>query len=185
MWFSVLTATMVERPGEREHAVAADPAECRLHAHNAAPSRRSAAEAIMPVARTWSPAEHRAGTPRSPARCECEARPRPRPPRAAVQAARPGSPAAAAFINFHMANPQSHAAFAREMGYATTNREGLSLRSQELQHELVSARPCWPRWRPSTALGLKRTGRQRWSAGTTGSRADPGVAGQTEPVMTV
>ncbi len=46
--------------------------------------------------------------------------------------------AAAAFIDFYMAHPQSHAAFAREMGYATTSREGLALLSPGEQHELVS-----------------------------------------------
>ena len=47
--------------------------------------------------------------------------------------------AGATFINFYMANPQNHAAFAREMGYATTNRESLSLLSPDLQHKLVSS----------------------------------------------
>jgi len=51
----------------------------------------------------------------------------------------PHSNAAVAFINFYMANPQNHAACAREMGYATTNREGLTLISPELKHEIVSS----------------------------------------------
>ncbi len=47
--------------------------------------------------------------------------------------------AAAAFINFYMANPQNHADFARDMGYATTNRDGLALLGPDQQHELVSS----------------------------------------------
>jgi mannopine transport system substrate-binding protein len=46
--------------------------------------------------------------------------------------------AARAFINFYMANPEAHAAFAREMGYATSNKESLSLLSEEVKKDLVS-----------------------------------------------
>ena len=47
--------------------------------------------------------------------------------------------AATAFINFYMANPQNHAGFAREMGYATTSRDGLALLGPGEKHELVSS----------------------------------------------
>ncbi len=57
----------------------------------------------------------------------------------AVLKGAPHPNAAAAFIDFYLANPQSHAAFARDMGYATTNREGLSLLDPEQKHELVSS----------------------------------------------
>ena len=57
----------------------------------------------------------------------------------AVLKGAPHPRAALAFLDFYMTNPQSHAAFAREMGYATTNRESLSLLSPDLQHELVSS----------------------------------------------
>ncbi len=46
--------------------------------------------------------------------------------------------AARAFLDFYMGNPEAHAGFAREMGYATTNRAGLALLSQTEKHELVS-----------------------------------------------
>lgn len=47
--------------------------------------------------------------------------------------------AARAFIDFYMRNPQNHAAFAREMGYATTNRAAQQLMSDEERRELVPA----------------------------------------------
>lgn len=50
----------------------------------------------------------------------------------------PHPKAAMAFIDFYMANPEAHAAFAREMGYATTNKAGLALLGPGEKHELVS-----------------------------------------------
>jgi mannopine transport system substrate-binding protein len=47
--------------------------------------------------------------------------------------------AARAFLDFYMSNPEAHAGFGREMGYATTNRAGLALLSEEEKHELVSS----------------------------------------------
>ena len=51
----------------------------------------------------------------------------------------PHPKAAMAFLDFYMANPQAHAAFAQEMGYATTNKAGLALLGPAEQHELVSS----------------------------------------------
>ena len=51
----------------------------------------------------------------------------------------PHPKAAAAFIDFYMNNPTNHAAFAREIGYATTNKDGLALLSAAEKHELVSS----------------------------------------------
>lgn len=50
----------------------------------------------------------------------------------------PHPKAAKAFLDFYMTNPDSHAAFAREMGYATTNKAGLEQLGPSEQHELVS-----------------------------------------------
>ncbi|MBV9785367.1 MAG: ABC transporter substrate-binding protein [Acidisphaera sp.] len=47
--------------------------------------------------------------------------------------------AARAFINFYMTNPENHVAFARAMGYATTNRASLALLDAAERHELVSS----------------------------------------------
>ena len=57
----------------------------------------------------------------------------------AVLKGAPHPKAAVAFIDFYMGNPQAHAAFAREMGYATTNRAGLALLNPAEQRELVSS----------------------------------------------
>ena len=46
--------------------------------------------------------------------------------------------AAMAFLNFYMDHPEAHAAFSREMGYATTNEAGLGLLDAAEQRELVS-----------------------------------------------
>ncbi len=46
--------------------------------------------------------------------------------------------AARAFIDFYMANPESHARFAREIGYATPNKAGMALLSPEEKKELVA-----------------------------------------------
>ncbi|MBV9785364.1 MAG: ABC transporter substrate-binding protein [Acidisphaera sp.] len=46
--------------------------------------------------------------------------------------------AARAFINFYMANPESHAAFAREMGYTTPNRASQRLLTAEEMKELIT-----------------------------------------------
>ena len=47
--------------------------------------------------------------------------------------------AAMAFLDFYLANPESHAAFAREMGYATTSKAGLELLNPAEKRELVSS----------------------------------------------
>lgn len=52
----------------------------------------------------------------------------------------PHPKAAKAFINFYMANPEAHAAFSREMGYATPNKAGQALLSPEMR-EKVAATP--------------------------------------------
>ena len=46
--------------------------------------------------------------------------------------------AARAFIDFYMANPQNHAAFSREMGYATSNKDAPALLSAQERDELIS-----------------------------------------------
>lgn len=56
--------------------------------------------------------------------------------------------AAKAFINFYIANPEAHAAFAREMGYATSNKGGVGLLPPEIRDELVSS--------PEVLAGLVR-----------------------------
>lgn len=56
----------------------------------------------------------------------------------AVLKGAPHPRAAMAFLDFYMDNPQSHAAFAREIGYATTNQAGLGLLDAAEQHEVVS-----------------------------------------------
>ena len=47
--------------------------------------------------------------------------------------------AAMAFLDFYMDHPTAHAAFAREMGYATTSKAGLALLDAAEQRELGSA----------------------------------------------
>ncbi len=47
--------------------------------------------------------------------------------------------AALAFVDFYLDNPANHAAFAREMGYATTSKAGLGLLNPAEQHELISS----------------------------------------------
>ena len=56
--------------------------------------------------------------------------------------------AAKAFIKFYMTNPEAHAAFSREMGYATSNKGGLALLPPETSNELVST--------PEALAGLVR-----------------------------
>ena len=46
--------------------------------------------------------------------------------------------AARAFIDFYMTNPENHAAFAREMGYTTSNKNAPALLSAEERDELIS-----------------------------------------------
>ena len=46
--------------------------------------------------------------------------------------------AARAFINFYMANPESHARFAREIGYATPNKASSNLLTVDEKKELVT-----------------------------------------------
>ena len=50
----------------------------------------------------------------------------------------PHPKAAMAFLNFYMTNPENHAGFMREMGYATTNQAALALLSPSERHELVA-----------------------------------------------
>ena len=57
----------------------------------------------------------------------------------AVLKGAPHPVAARAFIDFYMGNPEAHAAFAREMGYSTTNRAAAALLTPAEQHELVSS----------------------------------------------
>lgn len=47
--------------------------------------------------------------------------------------------AALAFLNFYMSNSEAHAAFGREMGYATSNRAAASLLTPEERKELISS----------------------------------------------
>ena len=44
--------------------------------------------------------------------------------------------AARAFIDFYMTNPDNHAAFSREMGYSTSNRQAAALLTEEEKAEL-------------------------------------------------
>jgi mannopine transport system substrate-binding protein len=44
--------------------------------------------------------------------------------------------AARAFLDFYVTNPEAHAAFAREMGYSTSSRQGQALLPPELKQEL-------------------------------------------------
>ncbi len=44
--------------------------------------------------------------------------------------------AARAFIDFYMGNPENHAAFSRQMGYATSNKAGQALLNAEEKNEL-------------------------------------------------
>lgn len=46
--------------------------------------------------------------------------------------------AARAFIDFYMANPENHASFAREIGYATSNKDMSKMLSAEEKKELVT-----------------------------------------------
>ncbi|MBV9785357.1 MAG: ABC transporter substrate-binding protein [Acidisphaera sp.] len=46
--------------------------------------------------------------------------------------------AAKAFLNFYMENPEAHTAFAREMGYTTSSRDGQALLSPEDKEGLVA-----------------------------------------------
>ncbi len=57
----------------------------------------------------------------------------------AVLKGAPHPKAAMAFIDFFMTGPERHAAFAREMGYVTTNRAGLDLLGPAERTELVSS----------------------------------------------
>lgn len=57
----------------------------------------------------------------------------------AVLKGAPHPKAARAFINFYVANPESHAAFAREMGYTTSNKASLALLSEGEKKELISS----------------------------------------------
>ena len=50
----------------------------------------------------------------------------------------PHPKAAHAFINFYMANPEHHAAFSKEMGYATSNQASHALLTPEEKKELIS-----------------------------------------------
>lgn len=56
--------------------------------------------------------------------------------------------AAKAFINFYMSNPEAHANFSREMGYATSNKDGLALLPAEVRNDLVAT--------PQALAGLVR-----------------------------
>ncbi len=56
----------------------------------------------------------------------------------AVLKGAPHPKAAMAFIDFFMTAPERHAAFARDMGYVTTNRAGLELLGPAERQELVS-----------------------------------------------
>ena len=47
--------------------------------------------------------------------------------------------AARAFINFYMANPEHHAAFAHEMGYTTSNKASTALLTPGERQELISS----------------------------------------------
>ena len=47
--------------------------------------------------------------------------------------------AALAFLDFYLGNPEAHAGFAREMGYATTNKDSLGLLGPAERHELLSS----------------------------------------------
>ena len=51
----------------------------------------------------------------------------------------PHPKAAQAFIDFYMANPANHAAFSREMGYATTNRAASDMLTAVEKRELGSS----------------------------------------------
>ena len=53
----------------------------------------------------------------------------------------PHPKAARAFIDFYMSNPENHAAFSREMGYATTNRAGQALLTPNERKQLVADKP--------------------------------------------
>ena len=46
--------------------------------------------------------------------------------------------AARAFIDFYMTNPENHAAYSREMGYATSNKDSPALLSAEQKNDLVA-----------------------------------------------
>ena len=60
----------------------------------------------------------------------------------------PHPKAARAFIDFYMTNPENHAAFSREQGYATSNRASPGLLSDEEKKDLVST--------PEALAGLVR-----------------------------
>lgn len=51
----------------------------------------------------------------------------------------PHAAAARAFIDFYMRNPEAHAAFGREMGYATSSRAAQSLLTAEEKRDLVAS----------------------------------------------
>lgn len=57
----------------------------------------------------------------------------------AILKSAPHPNAAQAFVNFYMGNPENHAGFARDMGYATTNQASLALMTPAMRHDLVSS----------------------------------------------
>ena len=77
--------------------------------------------------------------------------------------------AARAFINFYMANPENHAAFSREMGYATSNKAAGAMLSDAEKAELGAVPAIPARSSVPMPTGWRRIAPRRSSAGTSGS----------------